>query len=52
VPPFTGVPAEVVEDDDDEPPPPQALRISSSIATMEKDIIRKRGLGFLGIFSS
>ena len=38
---------------DDEPPPePHALRMSNSIATREKDIIRKRGLGFLSIVSS
>jgi len=53
VPPFTGVPAEGVEDDEDEDvAPPQALRMSNSIATREKDIIRKRGLGFLNIVSS
>jgi len=52
VPPFTGVPAEVVDDVDDVEAPPQALRISMSIATREKDIIRKRGLGFLSIISS
>jgi len=52
VPPFTGVPAEGVEDDDDDEAPPQALSMSNSIATREKDIIRKRGLGFLSIISS
>jgi hypothetical protein len=52
VPPLTGVPAEVVEDDDEDDAPPQALRIRISIAAMEKDIIRKRGLGFLSIVSS
>jgi hypothetical protein len=52
VPPLTGVPAEVVDDDDEDEAPPQALRISNSIATREKDIMRKRGLGFLSIFSS
>jgi len=52
VPPFTGVPAEGVEDDDEDEAPPQALRMSNSIATREKDIIRKRGLGFLNIVSS
>jgi len=52
MPPFTGVPAEGVEDDDDDEAPPQALSMSNSIATREKDIIRKRGLGFLSIISS
>jgi hypothetical protein len=52
VPPLTGVPAEGVVDDVDVDDPPQALSISSSIATREKDIIRKRGLGFLSIVSS
>ena len=41
---------EGVEEDDEDEAPPQALRISNSIATREKDIIRKRGLGFLGMF--
>jgi len=41
VPPLTGVPAEVLEDDDDElEVPPQALRMSNSMATREKDIMR------------
>jgi hypothetical protein len=44
-------PAEVVVDDDDDAPP-HALRRSISTATREKDIVRKRGLGFMGIFSS
>jgi hypothetical protein len=52
VPPLTGVPAEVLDDDDEDEAPPQALRMSNSIATREKDIIRKRGLGFLSIISS
>jgi hypothetical protein len=53
VPPLTGVPAEVLDDEDDEGEPlPQALRISTNIAAREKDIIRKRGLGFLSIVSS
>jgi hypothetical protein len=52
VPPFTGVPVEVFVEVDDEDAPPQALSISSSIATREKDIIRKRGLGLLSIVSS
>ncbi len=52
MPPFTGVPAEEDEDDDEFEDPPQALRMSTSIATREKDIIRKRGLGFLSIVSS
>jgi len=52
VPPFTGVPAEGVDEVDVDEVPPQALSISSSIATSEKDIIRKRGLGFLSIVSS
>jgi hypothetical protein len=45
------VPAEGVEDEVDDVEP-HALRISSNIATMEKDVIRKRGLGFLSIVSS
>jgi hypothetical protein len=49
---LTGVPAEVLDDDDEDEAPPQALRMSNSIATREKDIIRKRGLGFLSIISS
>jgi len=40
VPPFTGVPADGVEDDDEDEAPPHALRMSSSIATREKDIIK------------
>jgi hypothetical protein len=52
VPPLTGVPAEGVDEVDVDEVPPQALSISSSIATREKDIIRKRGLGFLSIVSS
>jgi hypothetical protein len=52
VPPLTGVPAEVLDDDDDEDAPPQALSVSSSTATREKDIMSKRGLGFLSIVSS
>src|SRR6266702_4042770 len=52
VPPLTGVPADGVEDDDEDEAPPHALSISNSIATREKDIIRKRGLGFLSIISS
>jgi hypothetical protein len=51
VPPFTGVP---VVDVDDElgPAPPQALSMSTSSTTREKDIVRKRGLGFVRIISS
>jgi hypothetical protein len=52
VPPFTGVPAEGVDEDDEDEAPPHALRMSNSIAMMEKDIIRRRGLGFLSIVSS
>jgi hypothetical protein len=49
---LTGVPdaAEPLEEGPDVPP--QALRISTSSATREKDIVRKRGLGFLRIISS
>jgi hypothetical protein len=53
VPPFTGVPAEELEELLEGPEePPQALSIKSNTVRAEKDAISKRDLGFLSIVSS